>query len=73
MPLELLAHTVSHLKALIRYSSEPRGQGSGRKFSISNALLKKSILLHRSELVSSFLINATAETIHTKYLGENEE
>ena len=30
MPYELLAHTVSHLKALISYDLEPRGQGHNR-------------------------------------------
>ena len=42
MPLELLAHTVSHLKALIRYILEPRGQGYGSTFSICQALLNKT-------------------------------
>ena len=46
MPLELLAHTVSHLKALIRYKLEPKGQGHGSTFSICHALLKNAILLH---------------------------
>ena len=46
MPLELLAHTVSHLKALNRYNLEPRGQGRGRISNICNALLKKAILLN---------------------------
>ena len=45
MPLELLAHIVSHLKALIRYIFEPRGEGYGSTFSICQALLKNAILL----------------------------
>ena len=46
MPLELLTHTVSHSKALIRYNSEPRGKEHGSTFSICHALLKNAILLH---------------------------
>ena len=50
MPLELLAHIVSHLKALIRYILEPRGQGYGSTFRVCQALLKSAILLHKEEL-----------------------
>ena len=55
MPYELLAHTVSHLKALISYDFEPRGQGRGRTFSICNALLNKAILLHIEATVRIFI------------------
>ena len=54
MPLELLAHIVSHLKALIRYIFEPRGQGYGSTFSICQALLKNAILLHIEATVRIF-------------------
>ena len=54
MLLELLAHTVSHLNALIRYNLEPRGQGCGRTFIICNTLLKKAILLHIEATVRIF-------------------
>ena len=54
MPLELLVHTVSHLKALIRYVLEPRRQGHGSTFSISHALLKNAILLHIEATVRIF-------------------
>ena len=55
MPLELLAHIVSHLKALIRYILEPRGQGYGSTFSICQALLKNAILLHIEATVRIFI------------------
>ena len=58
MPLELLAHTVSHLKALIRYNLEPRGQGHGSTFSICHALLKNAILLH-TEANVKYIMNST--------------
>ena len=55
MPLELLAHIVSHLKALIRYILEHRGQGYGNTFSICQALLKNAIVLHIEATVRTFL------------------
>ena len=54
MPLELFAHTVSHLKALISYNSEPREQGHGSTFSICHSLLKNAILLHIEAIVRIF-------------------
>ena len=65
MPFELLAHTVSHLKALIRYNLEPRRQGHGSNFSICHALLKNAILLHVEATVRIFFgpsVFASSET-----------
>ena len=53
MPLEVQAHTVPHLKALISGIMELRGLGCGSTFNLCHALLKKAILLHTEVLVDS--------------------
>ena len=53
MPVEVLGHTVPHLKALISGKLEPRGLSCGSTFILCYVLLKTAILLHTEDLVKT--------------------
>ena len=58
MPFELLVHTLSHLKALIKYCFEPSVQGSGRTFIMCHTFLKNAILLNTKARVPRFSVGS---------------